>query len=97
MSKFADEEKSFLNEVADKVQSLIEKIANKRGVDLAYFEFELRVNILDNNFKKVDEQVLIATNKNFCDFCRAETYYYDRDTDMFLCAGCYKKLKQDRG
>jgi hypothetical protein len=93
MSKIDKDEQKFLDEVKEKVDELIDKLCDKYVYDRAYFNFVLRCDILDSNFQKVDEVVLIDdTDYGFCVFCRQKTYFYDGEN--YYCAKCYSVLKE---
>jgi hypothetical protein len=64
MSKIDKDEQKFLNEVKEKVDEFIDGLCDKYGYDRAYFKFILRCDILDSNFQKVDEVVLIDIRKH---------------------------------
>jgi hypothetical protein len=67
MNKIDKDEQKFLNEVKEEVDNLIDKLCGKHNYDRAYFNFVLRCDVLDGDFQKVDEVVLIDdTSYGFC-------------------------------
>jgi hypothetical protein len=92
MCKIDKDEQKFLDEVREKVDELINELCDKYGFDRAYFNFVLRCDILDSNFQKVDEVVLIDdTDYGFCVFCHQKTYFSDGEN--YYCAKCYGFMK----
>jgi len=92
MSKVDKDEQKFLDEVKEKVDELIDVLCDKYGYDRAYFNFVLSCDILDSNFQKVDEVVLIDdTDYGFCVFCHQKTYFSDGEN--YYCAKCYGLMK----
>jgi len=96
-----NEEREFLENVRKAVDKAIERVFNKHGVDRAYYEFILKVNILDTNFKKSDEIELInEEGHNYCVFCRKPTYFYisplnypELGVEGYICVECFNKLR----
>ena len=96
------EERKLLDEIRDSVKELIEKKFDEYGIDKAYFEFTLKVSILDNNFKKVDEiELFNEESKGYCIFCGKLTYFYISSIDYpelgiidggYVCPECLGKL-----
>ena len=92
MSKIDKDEQKFLDEVKEKVDELIDELCDKHVYDRAYFNFVLRCDILDSNFQKIDEVVLIDdTDYGFCVFCHQKTYFSDGEN--YYCAKCYGLMK----
>ena len=89
------EEEEFLYELAEKLDKMIDDEMEKAGFDRAYFEFIVKVNILNDNFEKVSEKYLINDEQehHWCRFCRAPAYYYIDELEGFVCAECYRKVK----
>jgi len=90
------EERDLLDEIRNSVKEVIEKKFNEYNVDKAYFEFTLKVSILDNNFRKVDEiELFNEESKGYCIFCRKFTTFYANTLDYpelgingYICAEC---------
>ena len=99
-----NEEREFLEDVRKAVDKTIEKIFDKHGRDRAYYEFVLKVNTLDTNFKKESEVELINEEKNsYCIFCRKPSWFYVSGLDYpelgvegCICAECFNKLKKEK-
>ena len=95
------EERKLLDEIRDEVLKLIEKKFDEYGYDKAYFEFILKVNILDDTFKKVEEiELFNEESKGYCVFCRKPTYFYASTLDYpalgiegYICAECLEKIR----
>jgi len=88
------EEKKFLNEISERVDSLIDKICEKRGFDRAFFAFRLTCEILGEGFEKIEEVELIRDRKpSYCVFCGRETYYIEGDRP--LCVKCYAEIRKE--
>jgi len=93
------EERKILDEIRDKVLKVIEKKFEEYGYDKAHFEFILKVNILDDTFKKVEEiELFNEESKGYCIFCRKPTYFYASILDGYpeegyICPECLKKLR----
>jgi len=49
------EEKEFLDGLAEKVDRLIDDEFKRVGLDRAFFDFQLKVSVLNENFTKVGE------------------------------------------
>jgi len=89
-----NEEKELLNKLGEKINKLIDKELEKYGYDRAGLNFLLKCDILDDNFKKIDEITLIEDDKNYCVFCRRKTYYYSEELNDYVCPCCLMKLKK---
>lgn len=90
------EEREFILNIANKIGKLLDKEFEKYGYDRAYFEFIIKVNILNENFRKIDEIVLLNEENSsggWCEFCREKSYYYDNEMQIFLCPKCLKEIK----
>ena len=95
------EERKLLDEIRDAVKEVIDKKFDEYGIDAGYFEFTLKVSILDSSFRKVDEIELFSEeSKGYCIFCRKPTYFYVSTLDYpeigiegYICAECLKKLR----
>ena len=95
-----EEERELLNEIREEVLKVIEKKFDEYGYDKAYFEFILKVNILDDSFRKADEIELInEEEKGYCVFCRKPTYFYITSMDYpelkvegYICSECFRRL-----
>ena len=93
------EEDRILNALAEKIDKLIDKEFEKWNYDRAYFEFVVKVNILNTNFEKVSEKYLINDEQEYhwCRFCRQPAYYYVDELEGYVCARCYKKIREVQG
>jgi len=92
--KLEHDEEKFLMEVCKEVDRVIDKLCDKHGFDRAYFNFLLRCEILDNNFRKIGEVDLLKDDRSgFCDFCGARTYFVE--DEIYYCAECYGKMKKE--
>jgi len=91
-----DEDEKMYSEIRKKFEKMIDDIMSKKyGYDLAFFDFVLMVEELDENFNKVNERIIYdARERHWCEFCGKETKHYDRQTGFYLCAKCYAKLKR---
>lgn len=94
--KLDREEEQFLAEVRKKVDKTIDSLCDKYGFDRAFFNFLLSCEILDNNFRKINEVDLLKDERGgFCDFCGQKTYFME--DDIYYCAECYgKKIKSQK-
>lgn len=92
-------EDPFLESLQKKMLKFIEKEAKRHGVDLAYYEFEVKVSVLNNNFELYRELVLVDTREqHFCSFCRKKAHFYYRPLEGYLCAKCYVEvMKKEEG
>ena len=88
----------FLMNLANKVDALIDKEMEKAGYDRGYFEFLLKADILNDTFNKIEEKTLIddVSKYHYCAFCGKLAYYYLEEVSGYVCAECYKKLKEER-
>lgn len=90
-------DRQFLTDLANAIDKAIDNFFDKEGIDRVYYEFKVYVNILNDNFDKINEVELINDEKeyHYCAFCRKPAYYYDSNlVDGYLCAECYNKLRK---
>ena len=87
----------FLVELGIKVDNLIDKELEKTGYDRAYFEFLFKANLLNDAFNKIGEKTLIddASEYHYCAFCGKEAFYFVDKIDGYVCAECFRKLKEE--
>ena len=98
------EERRLLDEVRNAVEEVIEKKFSEYEIDKAYFDFILKVSILDDNFKKVDEIELFNEEEHsYCIFCRKPTYFYisplnypGLGVEGYICVECFNKLRDKK-
>jgi len=91
----ANDEK-LINSFKKAIQSAIKKTAEKNMIDLAFFGFEVKLTIYNEDFSIGDEIKIIDTNYySRCMFCGEKTYYYDEDLHNHICASCFGKLKRN--
>jgi len=89
------EEKQFLLKLGEKIDKLIDKEFEKEELDRAYFEFLIKVDILNDSFQKYEEMIILDTReKHYCMFCRKEAHYFLDEEFGYICAECYSKLKR---
>jgi len=95
MTYLTKEELKLLNRIRSKVLRIIEKEFEKAGIDQAYYEFTLKVDLLESaTFRKLGEIILIDDHARFCAFCGRKTYYYDYNLHAPICAECYSKINK---
>lgn len=86
------EDREMLTQIGDKIDALIDKQFEKMALDRAYFNFTVKVDVMDSEFKKTEEMILIDDSEySFCHFCGAKTFYHDTLLGMYLCAECFGK------
>ena len=83
------EEDEMLYRLGKKIDKLIDKEFDKRGIDRAYYSFHLDVDILNHEFSKIKKLILIDDDTfKFCKFCGAKTHFYSHDLNAYICAAC---------
>lgn len=89
------EDRSFIEELGKKIDTLIDKECDKTGLDRAYFEFSLKADLLSSNFEKLGSILLLDDHQGYCSFCGIRTYFYDHKNNMHLCAKHFKCLNKE--
>ena len=83
------DEDEILYKLGKKIDKLINKEFDKRGIDRAYYSFHLDVDILNHEFDKIKGLVLIDDDTfKFCKFCGAKTHYYSDQLRSYVCPKC---------
>jgi len=84
----------FFIKLGEKIDNLIDKEFDKEMIERGYYEFVVKVDILDESFRKKEELTILDTREqHYCLFCKKESHYYCNEEGGFLCAECYGKIK----
>jgi hypothetical protein len=91
----------FDNEVLDEFKKEFEKaisrVEKKLNLDLAYWGIKVEITPYYEDFQKREPITIINTHeKNYCNFCGKETYFFDRERHMHLCASCWAQIEKTK-
>jgi hypothetical protein len=92
-----NEKEKLINSFKKEIEKAIYKVAQKNTIDLAFFGFEVKLTIYNDDFSIDEEIKIIDTNHcGRCMFCGEKSYYYDEELHSHICASCLGKLKYNK-
>ena len=90
------EEIDEIKEIKNEITEAVEAVFDRHAVDSAFYPVVIDLYEADENFHLISRERLLDTRENgVCMFCGADTYYFSKEHEGYVCAKCYAKLKKE--
>ena len=90
-----DEDTAFERALTDRIERVVNEVAEQHGVDFAYWRLRVTLQRLTHGIAPFGPHMtLVDTHDGYCNFCGHETYYYDRRLNAHICADCFGRTQR---